>query len=196
MPYAGEHVIAALKAARNDKKLSQRDLSKQAGVPQSHISKIEGGEVDLQLSSLIGLASALDLELMLVPRRLIPAVQTIMRSGASQFSRPAENFQLYLKAVRRIRTLLPHLQSAGDKKDLERLERTAAELENLQGGATEAEKIRSLLRPFRKDAPPMAPDIKHAVQELQELRNHLARTVLKPAGPVRPAYTLDEDDDA
>ncbi len=47
MPYAGDHILAALKAARTNKALSQRELSKEAGVPQSHISKIEAGAVDL-----------------------------------------------------------------------------------------------------------------------------------------------------
>ena len=48
MAYAGEHIIAALKAARQEKGLSQRELSAKAGVPQSHISKIERGAVDLR----------------------------------------------------------------------------------------------------------------------------------------------------
>lgn len=47
------------------------------GIPQSHISKIEHGQVDLQSSTLVELARALDLELMLVPRALVPAFQTL-----------------------------------------------------------------------------------------------------------------------
>ena len=196
MPYAGEQVIAALKAARNEKKLTQRDLSKQAGVPQSHISKIEAGEVNLQLSSLIELARALDLELMLIPRRLVPAAQTIMRSGESEFSRPAANVRLFLRALHSIRNILPRLQTVGDKKDLELLKRTAAELENFLAGAREAEKIRLILSPFRKGATPTKQDINRAAKALQDLRNQLAHNLQKPAEPVRPAYALDEDDDA
>src|SRR5882757_4543902 len=89
MNYAGEHIIAALKAAREDKGLSQRQLSRKAGVPQSHISKIEHGTVDLQLSSLIELARVLDLEIMSVPRKLVPAVQAVVR-GNTIANRPAE----------------------------------------------------------------------------------------------------------
>src|SRR5476649_2893993 len=70
MSYAGEHIIAALKAAREELNLSQRAMSAKTGVPQSHISKIENGAVDIQLSSLIELARVLGLELTLVPRRL------------------------------------------------------------------------------------------------------------------------------
>jgi transcriptional regulator with XRE-family HTH domain len=83
MNYVGQHIITALKAAREKKELSQRALSAQAGVPQSHISRIERGAVDLQLSSLIELARVLDLEVMTVPRKLVPAVQAIIRTETS-----------------------------------------------------------------------------------------------------------------
>jgi transcriptional regulator with XRE-family HTH domain len=89
--YAAEHVIAALKAARVEQKLSQRELSAKAGVPQSHISKIENGAVDIQLSSLIAFARALDLEVMLVSRRSVPAVQAVLRSSGVATSRRGEN---------------------------------------------------------------------------------------------------------
>jgi transcriptional regulator with XRE-family HTH domain len=85
-----EHVIQALKLARQEKRLSQRELGAKAGVPQGHISKIETGRVDLKLSSLIGLARILGLEVMLVPRKLVPAVETLARSGGpEQALRPA-----------------------------------------------------------------------------------------------------------
>ena len=72
-------ITATLKAARATKGLSQRALAMRAGVPQSHISRIESGAVDLQTSSLIQLARALDLEVALVPRRMMPAVDALGR---------------------------------------------------------------------------------------------------------------------
>lgn len=89
--YAIEHIAAALKAAREAKGLTQRALSDLAGVPQSHISKIEKGAVDLRVSSLIELARVLDLELVLVPRRSVSAMSAIARSmtGAVDEVRPA-----------------------------------------------------------------------------------------------------------
>ena len=88
--YSTEHVIQTLKLARRDKRLSQRELGAKAGVPQGHISKIENGTVDLKLSSLIGLARILGLEVMLVPRNLVPAVETLARGGGgAQPLRPA-----------------------------------------------------------------------------------------------------------
>ena len=62
--YATEHIASTLKNARRAKGLGQRALGKKAAVPQSHISKIENGAVDLRVSSLVELARALHLELM------------------------------------------------------------------------------------------------------------------------------------
>lgn len=76
--YKIEHITDALKAARKRKGLSQRELSERSGVPQSHISRIENGAVDLRLSSLIELARTLDMELLIVPRKAVPAVQSIV----------------------------------------------------------------------------------------------------------------------
>ena len=78
------HIGTYLKAARQQKKLSQRGLSVKTGVPQSHISKIENGTIDLQASSLIEIARALDLELVLVPRNLVPAFQILLQQGSKK----------------------------------------------------------------------------------------------------------------
>ena len=71
-----------LKAARLQKKLSQRALSERVGIPQSHLSKIENGQVNIQVASLTQIARALDLELLLVPKKVVPAVEALTRSAA------------------------------------------------------------------------------------------------------------------
>lgn len=81
MTYATEHIAQSLLQARKRKGLSQRELSLRAGVPQGHISKIENGAVDLRLSSLTALARVLDLELALVPRATVSAINSIVRSS-------------------------------------------------------------------------------------------------------------------
>ena len=86
MGYYTEYIVRTLKKSRERKGLSQRKLGKKAGVPQSHISKIENGKVDLRASSLIELARVLDLELVLVPRRVLPAVESIARADAASVS--------------------------------------------------------------------------------------------------------------
>lgn len=77
-----EHIVAALKAARQQKNLSQRALGSKTGLPQSHISKIENGEVDLQTSSLIELCRVLELELMLIPRQDVLMVRALSRPNS------------------------------------------------------------------------------------------------------------------
>ncbi len=88
MTYANEYVIAALKTARRKKTLSQRELSARTGVPQSHVSRIESGAVDMKLSSLVELARVLDLEVMLVPRKAVPAVQAVLQGTEEPSARP------------------------------------------------------------------------------------------------------------
>lgn len=92
MSYATDDLLGTLRTARTQAKLSQRALSARTGVPQSHISKIESGATDLRLSSLVELARALDYELVLVPRRLLPAVEAVVGKASSRRStapRPA-----------------------------------------------------------------------------------------------------------
>jgi transcriptional regulator with XRE-family HTH domain len=80
-----EVLATQLKRAREEKKLSQRTLAELVGIPQGHLSRIENGTVDLQTSTLMQLARALDLELTLVPTRALPAVAALTtRSSATQ----------------------------------------------------------------------------------------------------------------
>lgn len=88
MVYSTGNMARELKAARLAKGLSQRALSERAGVPQSHISKIERGGVDLRHSSLVEIARALDLEVTLVPRRHLAAVRSITRTRSSVMDEP------------------------------------------------------------------------------------------------------------
>ncbi len=72
-------IIKALKSARLEKKLKQSELGGKLGLPQSHISKIEQGATDPRLSTVTDMARLLDLELVLVPRAMLPAIQAMIR---------------------------------------------------------------------------------------------------------------------
>ncbi len=78
MAYSIQLLTDALKWAREKRGLSQRAFSREIGVPQSRISKIESGAVDLRTSNLLELSRALGLEVMLVPRQLVPAVKSVI----------------------------------------------------------------------------------------------------------------------
>lgn len=93
MNYSLEHLTESLRQARIARKLSQRDLSRLAGVPQSHISRIESNQVDLRLSSLIAIANALGLEMALVPRKAMPAVRLIVRRMGQPASREEQSYE-------------------------------------------------------------------------------------------------------
>jgi len=68
-----------IRKARLQKGLSQQELAKKSGLTQSHVSRVEQGEIDLRLSNLIELSRVLDLELVLVPRRTVPAVKSLVQ---------------------------------------------------------------------------------------------------------------------
>ena len=107
--HATEGFAEALRAAREAKGLSQRALGERAGAPQSHISKVENGLVDLRVSSLVAIARAVDLELVLVPRRSIPAVDSIARSFADDAARSGKTARRALRELTRLHDSLEAL---------------------------------------------------------------------------------------
>ncbi len=82
MSHHFQGVGAVLRQARKDRGLSQDELSKQLGIGQGTLSRAETS-TDVQFGTLQQIARALDLEPMLVPRRLVPAVDAIVRHGTS-----------------------------------------------------------------------------------------------------------------
>lgn len=84
-----QEIVAAIKVARKKKGLSQRALGDKVGIPQSHISKIEQGLIDLQTSSLIQIARVLDLELVLVSRSYLSAIRALQNAPNTSKSIPA-----------------------------------------------------------------------------------------------------------
>ncbi|ADH87249.1 helix-turn-helix transcriptional regulator [Desulfurivibrio alkaliphilus] len=83
-----DDIVRKLRAARKAKGLTQGALGAKMGLPQSHISQIEAGKVDMRLSSFLEMARFLDLEPVLVPRALTPAVRSLL-SGDKGAPQPA-----------------------------------------------------------------------------------------------------------
>jgi HTH-type transcriptional regulator/antitoxin HipB len=71
---------SAIREARVGKQLSQMELAQKLGVTQGTISRAEAGR-DLRVGTLVEIARALDLEPILAPRRLVPAIQAILSSN-------------------------------------------------------------------------------------------------------------------
>lgn len=215
MSHSIEPVVAALKRARQDKALSQRALSAKTGLPQSQISKIENATVDLQASSLIALARALDLEIMLVPRPLVPAVQGILRSRPQQTSRKAaetlsKNLNKARRAADRLAARTPQLN------ELTTLSSTLEEVRRLQDSIpiaqinrvleqaqaplkaiAEFQKAHDDIEAFRKsvDISSRLSEINALARQLRAMRNAAMHGKSADASPRLPAYTLDDEDD-
>jgi transcriptional regulator with XRE-family HTH domain len=69
-----------LKEARINRGWGQRDLGDKIGLPQPHISAIESGAVVPRFDTLLDIIRVLELDLLLVPRSLVPAVQSLIRA--------------------------------------------------------------------------------------------------------------------
>lgn len=201
MTYVIEHIARALKAARGGKGLSQRALSRMAGVPQGHISKIENGAVDLRLSSLIELARVLDLEVTLVPRKAVPAVQLVIRSATPRgLVRESETVRQAQKELTRMRDALSGVKQAQPAaRELVQLQRHLRDLRHFQFSLSDLEKLRKIHRELESF-------LKHtgnqnalgrSLSQLRDLRNDLAQSSARmpPIESTRPAYSLDEDND-
>lgn len=197
MAYSTEQIAQALKAAREGKGLSQRALGRLAGVPQSHISKIESGGVDLRLSSLVEIARALDLEVTLVPRKNIPAVRSIVRTPedgarARTHSSAAKELQRLYKSL----SVLAHNYPA--LKELAQIQRRARELQRFDLPPSAADILKDTnkaLRAFERNTDNVRP-LKESLSRIDTLRNALAHSsaAIRAFDKVRPAYSLEEDD--
>lgn len=200
MNYAIADIAGKLKAARQAKGFSQRKLSELAGVPQSHISKIESGAVDLRLSSLIELARVLEFELILVPRKAISAVNSIVRSsGRTTADRGTSTFSLQRELNRIQSTVAGLTREFPTNKELAEIQRQARDLQRFQIPGTYLKTIQDVgktLQAIQKNSNALG-TIGKSLSEFQNLRNSLAHASveLPKLEVVRPAYTLDAEND-
>jgi transcriptional regulator with XRE-family HTH domain len=78
----------ALKDARLSRRLTQQALAHRLGLRQRQISDLERATTDPRLSTVQNVARTLDLELVLIPRPLIAAVQALQRPSPNSGRRP------------------------------------------------------------------------------------------------------------
>src|SRR5436305_13037455 len=74
-----EDMRRELKEARVKRGWSQRELGSRLGLPQMHISGIESGKIVPRYDTLLELVRILDRDLLMVPRALVPVVQSLIR---------------------------------------------------------------------------------------------------------------------
>src|ERR1700749_2233529 len=75
------YIQGQVRVARESKGLTQADVGSRIGQPQSSVSRIERGG-DLRVSTLLEMARVLELEPMLIPKRLVPAVRALVEHAA------------------------------------------------------------------------------------------------------------------
>jgi len=186
-----------IRQARLQKGWTQRDLSARARMPQAQISRFENGEVDPQVSTLVELARTLDLDLQLVPRSAITAVEAAVRSAEE---RSDERVLRDMLAKLRGAAEEAH-RSAPEREDIASIRASLRELEHLapliRGPEITAELQRLLpnLQQFVVYPPAQrgrhAKPIVDAANWLKRFRNQLVHA---PQAE-RPAYSLDDEED-
>ena len=68
-----------LKAARKGKRLTQEQVADMAGISRPRYREIEAGSSAARTTTLINIARALGLELVLIPQTMLPAVDALLR---------------------------------------------------------------------------------------------------------------------
>lgn len=84
-----------LKDAREQRGWSQRELASRLGIAQRHISGIESGKIVPRYDTLLEIVRMLNRDLLMVPRALVPVVQSLVRDHFKDQSGEGEEHSLY-----------------------------------------------------------------------------------------------------
>jgi transcriptional regulator with XRE-family HTH domain len=200
--YAVKQLAQTLKDVRLTWGLTQRELAGRAGLGQSRLALIEAGGVDFRTSTLVQLARALDLELVLAPRRVLPAVQSLI--GERPRRREAGRASARRTPIRVLRHIQQHIvalecaypssqELAHAKNAIQALIERGPDL----GDSTFQPLRRSArwLALARANSAQAQPLLAKAAAQLQELRQMLpAAADLAQAPPAqRAAYSLEDE---
>lgn len=195
-----DEIAASVRAARQAKAMTQKELGQRVGLPQSHISKIEKGAVDLQLSSLVEIARALDLEVKLVPRKALPAVEGAVRAHGTtaETSRALNLLNEQAQLAERIKGSFPDLSQIegflNAIRNILKLQFDAAQLKALDEALQPAKRLKSLVE-AQGAASKLAKQLEEATSSLRHFRNIQVHTPLIETRRQLPAYRLEEDDE-
>jgi transcriptional regulator with XRE-family HTH domain len=84
-----------LRDARKKRGWSQRELGRHLGIAQRHVSGIESGKIVPRYDTLLELVRTLDYDLIMVPRALVPVVQSLVRDHRKDQPGEGEERSLY-----------------------------------------------------------------------------------------------------
>jgi DNA-binding XRE family transcriptional regulator len=77
-----------LESARRAAGISQQQLASRAGLSRMTVQRTESQEIDPKLSTVIEMARALGMDVMLVPTALRPDLENFVRSGGRYLAQP------------------------------------------------------------------------------------------------------------
>ncbi|WP_395945592.1 helix-turn-helix domain-containing protein [Brevundimonas sp.] len=194
--YSLDPLTGAIRQARLARGWSQRDLSARAHLTQAQISRIENGEVDLQVSTLIELARSLDLDLQLVPRTALVAVEAAVRSAEERLDERSAR-----KLLAGLRLLAERArQAAPGREDIASIASSLHDLEPLapalRGAVRTAdlERLRINLEGFLRYPPAERPSHAQTYRDAATWLKQLRNTLMHAPHTERPAYSLDDED--
>ena len=98
----------SLKEARKKRGWSQRAMVSRIGLTQRHISGIESGKIVPRYDTILELVRILDHDLLMVPRALVPVVQSLMRDHLQDQSGEGAERSLYADEASRDTTEESH----------------------------------------------------------------------------------------
>ena len=189
-------VVEQLRKVRRTKGVSQRELSDLSGVPQAQVSRIESGTVDPRISSLSALAHSLGQEFVLVPRKLLPAVTSLIPPSAGN-PRTARAVNREMVRVGEARRALQIVRP--DLAGIAQWRRAFIELEQVSGRIVDPGPLRKIRKRIGQMYEPGEPseDLASSLQAISDLRDSVVRgTFAEQTEPAaRPAYSLNGDDD-
>ena len=193
-------IASTIRAARQARALTQKELGQRVGMPQSHISKIEKGVVDLQLSSLVQIARALDLEVKLVPRKALAAVEGAVRAHGTTTatSRALNLLNEQARLAERIKNSFPEISQTEAFKiairNIRKLPFDAAQLKTLDEALRPAKQLKSLIDAQGSEAK-LAKQLAKATSSLRDFRNSQVQNPLIETRRQLAAYRLEEEDE-
>jgi transcriptional regulator with XRE-family HTH domain len=152
--YAVKQLAQTLRDARIARGLTQRELAAHAGLGQNRLALIETGEVDLRTSTLVQLARALDLELIVAPLRVLPAVRSLIAGQPGRWEEAGRR-SVRGTPIRVLRHIQHHI----------------AELERAHASSEEFAKARSAAQALSEVAPNLGSS---ALQPLRRVVHWLA----------------------
>lgn len=192
-------VVEQLRKVRRTKGVSQRELSDLSGVPQAQVSRIESGTVDPRISSLSALAHSLGQEFVLVPRKLLPAVASLIPPSAGN----PRTARAVNREMVRVGETLRALQIA--RPDLEAIAQwrlAFAELEGVRDRIVDPGSLREIRKQIgqMQETREQSENFENFTRSLQVISSLLDlikhETLSEQTEPAaRPAYSLDGDDD-